>query len=950
MFVSPSVTPRVSRRAVVRLAVRLTAPITAAAAVGLPALTLGAAVTAGAFTAGAVLTAAPASAATLPHPTLVPESPAAGYPVISQAAGAATPYVGAADQAGRYVVAGGNFLQVTLQDGTIEPQPYLAVWNIDTKQLVCKGVTVNGEVTAVEPGPTADTVYVGGNFTKITEPDGTVRTRTRLARLRLPDCTVDLTFAAPGPSAVVTDLVRTGNRLFVAGQFTKLGTTARAYLAEVNATTGALSPSFSFPLTRVGTQVAIQGIGVNPAGTRLVVGGNLTGSFTRVFDITDPAAPRMTAHSSTGYKVRSTAKVTDAGVSPDGTQIGLAFAAGDANDYVALTPTTEQAAVTPLWHHWMRDSPFSVAISNNAMYVGGHFCKPDAGPGPTDVMSVWPGTADTCSGTNYAGGAFRSHLAALSLTDGTPLTWNPGNDSQHGATSLTVTSRGLLVGSDGTRMHSVKTGPLSYLDLGRAAEDVTPPSDVTITAPAAGATLGNPARISGTATDNLEVGTVKVVVKAANGKYVTSTGTLGTTPVTFTAVAANGSFSLDVPIKVAGGYTATVTAVDLGGLESVNAATVSFTDTALDTSGPTLTLPGATTLYATAGGTLSGSFGDNFGVTSLALRATDAAGQYLQPDGTLAATPADLPLTTSVPLPAKAGTWSAAVTAAVPAGSYTVTATATDTAGNVTTVTGTLAVVTGWKGEYFANNALTGTPALTRIDADINVDFGTGAPATGLPVDNFSIRWSRTVTMADAGTYTFSAGADDGVRLYVDGTKVVDSWIATAYAVRTVNVPLTAGSHTVVMEYNDLGGSARATLAWAVIPASVCPATVTGFKGEYFPNATLSGGAVLCRDDAAVNFDYANGAPAAGLPVDNFSVRWTKTQDFAAGTYTFSAGADDGVRLYVDGTKVVDSWISTPYLVRTVSVPLTAGSHTVVMEYNETGGPGRATLGWTQTA
>jgi hypothetical protein len=57
-----------------------------------------------------------------------------------------------------------------------------------------------------------------------------------------------------------------------------------------------------------------------------------------------------------------------------------------------------------------------------------------------------------------------------------------------------------------------------------------------------------------------------------------------------------------------------------------------------------------------------------------------------------------------------------------------------------------------------------------------------------------------------------------------------------------------------------------------------------------------------------------------------------------------------GVRLYVDGVKLVDSWISTAYLVRTASVTLAPGSHTVVMEYNETGGPGRATLTWTPAA
>ena len=216
-------------------------------------------------------------------------------------------------------------------------------------------------------------------------------------------------------------------------------------------------------------------------------------------------------------------------------------------------------------------------------------------------------------------------------------------------------------------------------------------------------------------------------------------------------------------------------------------------------------------------------------------------------------------------------------------------------------------------------------------------------------MDSFSARWTRTQAFT-AGTYTFSAGADDGVRLFVDGVKVIDSFIVTGYVARTATVGLTAGPHTIVMEYNELGGVARATLGWTSVPGATCPATVTGWKAEYFTNETLAGLPAVCRDEASVNTDWAFGSPAANIPVDNFSARWTRTQAFTAGSYTFTAGADDGVRLFVDGAKVIDSFIPTGgYFTRTATVGLTAGPHTIVMEYNELFGVARATLAWTRS-
>ena len=109
---------------------------------------------------------------------------------------------------------------------------------------------------------------------------------------------------------------------------------------------------------------------------------------------------------------------------------------------------------------------------------------------------------------------------------------------------------------------------------------------------------------------------------------------------------------------------------------------------------------------------------------------------------------------------------------------------------------------------------------------------------------------------------------------------------------------------------------------------------------------SLAGSAVLCRSDPSLNFNWGSGAPAPGLPSNQFSVRWTRTVNFSAGSYTFVLGSDDGARLYIDGVRVIDWWSDHGYGTRSVTRTLSAGNHTIVMEYYENGGSARATLSW----
>jgi len=105
------------------------------------------------------------------------------------------------------------------------------------------------------------------------------------------------------------------------------------------------------------------------------------------------------------------------------------------------------------------------------------------------------------------------------------------------------------------------------------------------------------------------------------------------------------------------------------------------------------------------------------------------------------------------------------------------------------------------------------------------------------------------------------------------------------------------------------------------------------WSGEYFDNVTLTAPAYTTREDERINFDWAYGPPAGGLPTNSFSVRWTGTFHFDAGTYRFYAKVDDGVRVYVDDVQIVYGWRDGGLRTYTADQALAAGDHTIRVEY-----------------
>jgi hypothetical protein len=234
-----------------------------------------------------------------------------------------------------------------------------------------------------------------------------------------------------------------------------------------------------------------------------------------------------------------------------------------------------------------------------------------------------------------------------------------------------------------------------------------------------------------------------------------------------------------------------------------------------------------------------------------------------------------------------------------------------------------------WRGEYYANSGLTGSPAFVRDDSTVNFNFGTAGPGGGVPGDNFSVRWTRALYF-NAGRYRFSTLTDDGARLWVDNQLLIDQWHDQVPTTWTGDVTLTAGHHLVKMEYLNHLGAGLAVLSWIPVPGST-----EIWHGDYFDNAGLTGSAALSRDDVSLNFSWGTAAPGKGISDGlNWSARFTsKRVASLAGYYTVNASADDGVRIWVDNNLVIDQWHDSSPTTYAGTVYLNAGSHDWRVEY-----------------
>ena len=115
--------------------------------------------------------------------------------------------------------------------------------------------------------------------------------------------------------------------------------------------------------------------------------------------------------------------------------------------------------------------------------------------------------------------------------------------------------------------------------------------------------------------------------------------------------------------------------------------------------------------------------------------------------------------------------------------------------------------------EYFLNRNASGTVVATSCESAIDFNWGLGFPG-GARADNWSVNYSGQFNFA-AGTYTFRLRSDDGARLYVDGVQLINAWYDHgAEDEWTANKTLTAGLHTIRVQYYDKTDEAEVHVSW----------------------------------------------------------------------------------------------------------------------------------------
>jgi len=106
------------------------------------------------------------------------------------------------------------------------------------------------------------------------------------------------------------------------------------------------------------------------------------------------------------------------------------------------------------------------------------------------------------------------------------------------------------------------------------------------------------------------------------------------------------------------------------------------------------------------------------------------------------------------------------------------------------------------------------TPDHTSAESQVNWPNTSNPFYTGGPTDNFAVRVAGQITVSEAGNWGFKLGSDDGSRLWIDGTLVVDHDGLHAFSERTGTVSLAAGTYSFEARFFERGGGQGLVASW----------------------------------------------------------------------------------------------------------------------------------------
>lgn len=363
--------------------------------------------------------------------------------------------VRAITQVGNIMVVGGGFTRVSNSGGGgLVNRQNIVAFNATTGAIVSAfNPTISGQVATLAPGPTSNTVYIGGAFSSVNGVAG------KVFLLNVTNGQTVATFKAPNMNGAVNNVVRAGNRLFVAGNFTSVANTPRGGLATLDATTGVMDTFLTVSLKvnhnytgqpgEAAGAVGARSMDISPDGRWLVVGGNfkkadgLDRDQVVMIDLAGATAVVRPDWRTLRFEPRCAYwafdfYIRDVAFGPSGhfsvVTTGAPFP-GTLCDTATRWTTASSPTAQPLWiQDTGGDTMYSVADTGAAVYAGGH--------------QRWHNNAGARD-TTGPGAVPRPGLGAFDLRNGVPLSWNPARQPRGiGAEALLATPAGLWLGSD----------------------------------------------------------------------------------------------------------------------------------------------------------------------------------------------------------------------------------------------------------------------------------------------------------------------------------------------------------------------------------------------------------------------------------------------------------------------------------------------------------------------
>jgi LysM repeat protein len=119
-----------------------------------------------------------------------------------------------------------------------------------------------------------------------------------------------------------------------------------------------------------------------------------------------------------------------------------------------------------------------------------------------------------------------------------------------------------------------------------------------------------------------------------------------------------------------------------------------------------------------------------------------------------------------------------------------------------------------WNARYWDNVTLSGIPAVERVEEDLGGNWGFGSPAAVIDPNTFSAEWTTRAPFGP-GVYQFTSRSDDGIRVWVDGQKLIENWDRHPVETNTAYITVRESQVSDIrVQYFESGGLAEASLDW----------------------------------------------------------------------------------------------------------------------------------------